>query len=313
MFPAAGAAGPVQDGQSSYYLRDMVANGNPVAIGRLSWYRESTYAIDPQFQIEYKLLGKDETSTQLNYNGEVYMYAFTNTQKGYYPASLTSNSWNVDGGINLTSDSESKNLKFNTKHTLIFTPKFSNEDHYFTGLARWEMETTNSNSQYLKSSGVVGGVTDPSVEAYLRDANTSLGKAHRMSALGSFHYSYKSKYVLDFTLRADGSTKFGKNNRWGFFPGVSGRWNISDEPFMKPISKYVSMLAFRPSWGIVGGEPRDEGLIYNKYGNTGNYGGGTAIAPSNLRLTDLKWERTSSWNLGFNLGLFEVERLPQVH
>ena len=74
---------------------------------------------------------------------------------------------------------------------------------------------------------------------------------------------------------------------------------------MKPISKYVSMLAFRPSWGIVGGEPRDEGLIYNKYGNTGNYGGGTAIAPSNLRLTDLKWERTSSWNLGFNLGLFE--------
>ena len=305
MFPAAGAAGPVQDGQSSYYLRDMVSNGNPVAIGRLSWYRESTYAIDPQFQIEYKLLGKDETSTQLNYNGEVYMYAFTNTQKGYYPASLTSNSWDVDGGINLTSDSESKNLKFNTKHTLIFTPKFSNEDHYFTGLARWEMETTNSNSQYLKSSGVVGGVTDPSVEAYLRDANTSLGKSHRMSALGSFHYSYKGKYVLDFTLRADGSTKFGKNNRWGFFPGVSGRWNISDEPFMKPISKYVSMLAFRPSWGIVGGEPNAEGLIYNKYSNTGNYGGGTAIAPSNLRLTDLKWERTSSWNLGFNLGLFE--------
>lgn len=84
----------------------------------------------------------------------------------------------------------------------------------------------------MKSSGVVGGVTDPSVEAYLRDANTSLGKAHRMSALGSFHYSYKSKYVLDFTLRADGSTKFGKNNRWGFFPGVSGRWNISDEPFI---------------------------------------------------------------------------------
>ena len=305
MFPAAGSAGEVRDGLTSYYLRDMVSNGNPVAIGNLSWVRESTYSIDPQFQIEYKLLGKDDTSTQLNYNGEVYMYAFTNTNKGYYPSTLTSDSWDVDGGINLASDGESKSLTFNTKHTLIFTPKFKNEDHYFTGLARWEMQTSETTSQSLNSSGLNGGISDPSVNAYLRGASTSVGKGHRMSALGSFHYSYKGKYVADFTLRADGSTKFGKNNRWGFFPGISGRWNISDEPFMRPIRKYVSLLAFRPSWGVVGGEPKDEGLMYNKYASTGSYAGGSAIAPSNLRLTDLKWERTSSWNMGFNLGLLE--------
>ena len=129
----------------------MVSNGNPVAIGNLSWVRESTYSIDPQFQIKYKLLGKDDTSTQLNYNGEVYMYAFTNTNKGYYPSTLTSDSWDVKGGINLASDGESKSLTFNTKHTLIFTPKFKNEDHYFTGLARWEMQTSETTSQSLRA------------------------------------------------------------------------------------------------------------------------------------------------------------------
>lgn len=73
MFPAASAAGQVRDGLSSYYLSDMVSNGNPVAIANGSWIKESTYTIDPQFQIEYKFLGKDENATQLNYTGEVYM------------------------------------------------------------------------------------------------------------------------------------------------------------------------------------------------------------------------------------------------
>jgi hypothetical protein len=56
------------------------------------------------------------------------------------------------------------------------------------------------------------------------------------------HLSFKERYVVDFSLRADGTTKFGDDKKWGWFPGVSGRWNISDEPFMKWSKSWLSML-----------------------------------------------------------------------
>ncbi len=306
MFPAADAAGLVTptSGRSSYYLSDMVSNGNPVAYANLAWVKQSTYTITPQFQIEYKLLGKGEEETQLNYTGEVYMNSYTETNNTYKPGALTSSTW--QGKINKTSNKEYKSLDFQTRHSLIFTPWLGSFDHSLQVLARFEMGTSSSSTQYLESTGVVGGITDPNVEAYLNGLSTSTGKGHTMSGIGSLHYAYKSKYVFDFTLRADGSTKFGSGNKWGFFPGISGRWNISDEAFFRPLKeKFISMLAVRGGWGVGGNASFDEGLMYNKYSSIGSYLSTDAIAPNNLRLTLIKWEKTRSWNVGFNLGLFQ--------
>lgn len=302
---AAGAVGQVSNTSnlSSYYLGDMVKNGNPVAIANKAWRKWSTYTITPQFQIEYKFLGKDDEETQLNYTGEVYMNAYTETKNSYYPQSLTSTAW--DGGVNTTSNQEYKNLDFNTRHTLIFRPYFSNPDHALQVMGRFEIGSSNNTNQMLNSQGISGGITDPTVPGYLTGAATSTGKGHSMSGTGSVHYSYGSKYSADLTLRADGSTKFGSGHKWGYFPGISGRWNISDENFFKPLQKVISMLAFRPGWGITGNSSFSEGLIYNTYAQDENYNGVTAFVPTNLRLTDIRWEKTRSWNLGFNLNFFE--------
>ena len=75
--------------------------------------------------------------------------------------------------------------------------------------------------------------------------------------------------------------------------------------FFKPLRKYVNMLSFRPSWGINGNAWFGEGLIYNKYSSYGYYDGVQGIAPENLRLTKIRWEKSKSWNLGFDLHLFE--------
>ena len=302
---AAAAAGMVSNNsnKSSYYLSDMVSNGHPVAIANLSWRRWSTYTITPQFKLEYKLLGKDDDETHLDYTGEVYMNAYTETKNSYRPSSLSPGSWS--DGINTTSNDEFKSLAFNTRHQLVFKPYFVNPDHSLQVLARLEVGSQNSTRQSLSSSGIGGGITDPTVPGYLTGASTSTGKGHTMSGIGSFHYSFGSKYSLDFTLRADGSTKFGSGNKWGFFPGVSGRWNISDEAFFKPLKKVVSMLAFRPGWGVTGNCSFGEGLIYNQYSAFDSYNGVAAIRPSNLRLTQIQWEKTKSWNMGFNLNLFQ--------
>lgn len=306
MPPAASGSGLVgpTSGRTSYYLSDMVGNGNPVAIANLAWRKQSTYTITPQFSLEYKLLGKEDEETQLNYTGEVYMNAYTESRDTYYPHSLTSSSW--DAGIDKTSNFEFKSLQFTTRHQLVFKPWFENEMHALQVLGRFEVGSSNSTYQNLSSTGISGGITDPTVTGYLTGANTATGKGHTMSATASVHYAYGSKYMFDFTLRADGSTKFGSGSKWGFFPGISGRWNISDEKFFEPLRKVVNMLAFRPGWGITGNTPNDEGLIFNKYGSFESYNGAQAIIPTNLRLTELKWEKTKSWNLGFNLGLFNI-------
>ncbi len=302
---AATAAGQVSNTSnlSSYYLSDMVSNGNPVAIANKAWRKWSTYTITPQFQVEYKFLGKDDEETQLNYTGEVYLNAYTESKNSYYPQSLTSNSW--ENGVNLTSNNEYKNLDFTNRHTLIFRPYFINQNHALQVMGRFEMTSSNNTTQYLASNGISGGITDPTVTGYLTSASTSTGKGHSMAALGSVHYSYGSKYSADITFRADGSTKFGSGHKWGYFPGLSARWNISDENFFKPLRKVVSMLAFRPGWGVTGNSSFSEGLIYNKYAANNNYNGVTAFVPTNLRLTDIRWEKTKSWNLGFNLNFLD--------
>ena len=298
MFPAASSVATSpgvtgEDGLSSYYLKDMVDNGNPVAIANLSWKKVSDYTISPQFELEYKLLGKSSDKTMLDYKGEVYLNAKNTGTDAYYPGSLSSNTW--ADGINLSSNTETNKLTFSTIHKLIFTPKLS-KDHYFTALVRGEVQTTSSTSQYISSSGLVGGISDPTVGAYLRDVTTSSSKGHDVNFTASMHYSFKSKYVLDATLRADGSTVFGKDKRWGYFPSVSARW-------------IINMFSFAPGWGITGNSPNTESTAYNKYSNNGSYGSNgiyhSAIYPQNLRLTDLSWEQTSSWNLGFNVNFLE--------
>ncbi|MBR1712542.1 MAG: SusC/RagA family TonB-linked outer membrane protein [Alloprevotella sp.] len=301
---APGYSNAVDRGRSSYYLEDMVNNGNPVATAMYAWRKWSTYTITPQFSLEYKLLGKEEGETQLNYTGEVYMNAYTDSRDSYYPHQLTSKSW--ADGVDLTSNSEFKSLAFRTKHQLVFKPVFSNEDHALQVLARFEMGTDNSTSQNHSSSGINGGITDPTVPGYLTSYSSGTGKGHTMSGTGSMHYSFGSKYSFDFTIRADGSTKFGSGSKWGFFPGISGRWNISDEKFFEPLHKVVTMLAVRPGWGITGNQPWQEGLAFNKYTESGTYNGVSAMIPSNLRMSQLKWEKTKSWNLGFNLSLFDL-------
>ncbi len=288
---------------SSYYLSDMVSNGNPVAIANNAWRKWSTYTITPQFSIEYKLLGKEEDETHLDYSGEVYLNAYTETKNSYYPSTLQAQNWT--NYTNTTSNSEFKSTNFITKHTLVFRPHFVNPNHSLQVMGRFEVGSSNSTSQSLNSSGINPTITSYSAQGWLRGASSSTGRGHTASGTGSFHYSYGSKYSLDFTLRADGSTKFGSGNKWGFFPGISGRWNISDEKFFEPLKKVVSMLAIRPGWGVNGNASFSEGLIYNQYGSYYSYNGVVAIRPSNLRLTNIKWEKTKSWNLGVTLNFLE--------
>lgn len=128
-----------------------------------------------------------------------------------------------------------------------------------------------------------------------------------ISYLGRINYVYDNRYMLTTTLRSDGSSRFGRNKKWGTFPSVSLGWRISQEKFMQDV-KPVSDLKIRASFGISGnnriGNYSAIGLL-----STGFYPTGDAVQntvnPSTMPNDDLGWERTRQYNVGFELGLFD--------
>lgn len=295
-------------GTSSLQLKSVRDIGNPVAIANLAWNNESTYRITPDFRINYYFLGNDDHKTRLDYEGQVYLDIFSKSNPTYCPGSLSTNGWK-DNSYNLYTMDDYNSFQFQTRHQLIFTPKFKNEDIAWMMLGRWELTSGTSYGQNVSERKLPLGAQSPTLPAEISNMSTSNGEWRSMAGVFSTHLSYKGRYNADFTVRADGTTRFGDNNKWGYFPGMSVRWNISDEPWMKWSRKVLSMLAFRPSWGVNGRTPSSEYLQYAKYAAGSQYGNGNTMLPSTrvdgLQLSDLKWEKTTSWNMGANLGLFD--------
>lgn len=123
------------------------------------------------------------------------------------------------------------------------------------------------------------------------------------SYFGRFNYGFNDKYLLTLTLRADGSSKFGPNNKWGYFPSGSVAWRISNEPFMKSIEAIYNMK-LRIGYGEVG----NQAIANYLYGSsllTVNTPFGTGYRLEKISNPDLKWEATRQFNAGLDLALLE--------
>ena len=275
---------------------------NPVASANLAKNDQRTYDITPEFQINYHLLGLDEEHHQLNWEGRVYMNIFNDYVDQMYPSELVTIPWK--DGVNLAYGGSTKNVSFTTKQTLTFIPHFTNKDHSLMMLGRFELTSGNSNGQATDKYGLSSGTGSVDAEGMIKSLSSSFAQWRSMYYTFSTHYAYKGRYMFDFSVRADGTTKFGPDRRWGYFPAISGRWNIVDEPWMKATNNWLSMLSARVSWGKVGNQPGQDYLYESKYGSTDRYLDMAAMRPLNIRLTDLRWETKATWDIGMDLGLW---------
>lgn len=297
---------PYTGNYSSYEMRDVRGLGNPVAIANLAWKKDQTYRITPDFAVKYELLGTGADQHRLTFNGRVDFDIYARSTPSYCPAALASNAW-TSANYNLSENMESNRFKMGGRTELIYTPYFHNKDLSAMMLARYEMSTSKSNSQTLSVNRLPNGITSPTVPAELRNMNSNNGRSNSQNWIYEFHGSYKGRYITTFSLRADGNSKFGPKNKWAYFPGISLRYNIIDESFMKGLHSWLSMAAVRASWGMVGKAPDADYLFYSTYNTSaGYYGNGNSTQATasidGLKLDDLRWEKTTSVNLGFNLG-----------
>ena len=303
---------PYAGNYSSTRLSAIRAIGNPVAIANEAWAKEKTYRLTPDFTLKYELLGTDDHSHRLNIEQRIDFDIYSNSSPSWYPASLSTNSW-TSGNYNMSQSSESNRFRIGSRSRLNYTPHFNNENISVTMMAQYEFHQSKSSAQSNTMQQLPGGITSTVADGYLSAMSSSNSRSADQNLLYNLHASYlDGRYSLGFSIRADGNSKFGPAHKWAYFPGVSLRYNISDEPFMRPTMDKlkVSVLGLRASYGINGRAPSADYLYFNTYSTSdGYYGVGSSAANTAsldaLKLDDLRWEKTSSVNLGFNLGMFE--------
>lgn len=282
---------------------DQIRYANPVALAHLAKNVSTTYDLNPELVINYELLGMDDEHTRLTWRGQVYMNIFNEYVDRYLPAEINTYDWNSDQ-INRTYVGSRKSVALTTKHTLTFTPAFRNKDHSMQAMGRFEYTSGSASGQSVSTYGTASGIQSSAGGGKPQNPDSYFSEWRSMYITFSGHYAYKSRYIADVSMRVDATTKLSQDKRWGFFPSVSLRWNVIDEPFMSKVkdSGILTMLSVRPSWGMVGHAPNRDYLFNSKYGSTTEYMDIKAMTPINLRLDKLSWEMVNSFNLGFDFG-----------
>ena len=133
-----------------------------------------------------------------------------------------------------------------------------------------------------------------------------------LSYFGRFNVNYKYKYLITATIRADGSSKFQEDHRWGYFPSVSGAWQLGNEDFMESVN-FVNSLKIRLGWGLTGNNRIGNYSSYNQFGTSiwsgYAFGESEAYIPGAVQSTfavpDLRWESTGQTNLGVDFSLLQ--------
>lgn len=130
------------------------------------------------------------------------------------------------------------------------------------------------------------------------------GRETFASLFARINYSYANKYYLQILARRDGSSKFGPENKYGYFPAASASWYISQEDFLKN-SSVISNLKLRASYGLVGSSNFPAAQYYQNFQFSGSYNGNAVLYPTNVQNPGLKWEEGRNLDLGLDFGLFK--------
>lgn len=181
-----------------------------------------------------------------------------------------------------------------------------NRVHNLEALAGYSFEIFQRRNQYARGVDFPGPFFEYLAEAatitssYARAVNRGIS-----SYFGQFKYNYDYRYIVTLSGRYDGSTKFGDNNKYGFFPAMSLAWRLTEESFFQPLTSIFDEFRMRASFGLTGNDGIPDFAYLNLYRGGTNYLGGAGIAPSQLPNPNLKWETTAQINVGLDLAVLD--------
>jgi TonB-linked SusC/RagA family outer membrane protein len=178
----------------------------------------------------------------------------------------------------------------------------------FTGVFASQMESSRNNN--ISATGFPNDATKNEALQLALNRTVSSGRSKQRldSYMGRVNYGFRDKIFVDLTARIDGSSKFGANHKYGFFPAVSAAWRLIEESFVQNIQQ-ISDLKLRASFGITGNaggiDPYNSlATVASNGGYNINHGWQTSISPTGIANPDLRWEKSAQTNIGLDVGLF---------
>jgi len=265
--------------ETSYVMANVRATLNILPIKGLKWDNFISYSDEKYFSQEYKT--------------------------SFYPGSVGKK------GVAYSSADAYDNLQWES--TLQYSNTFG--DHSIQGILgytwqemmNWEtsMENYGFDSDFYKANNIGGGTA---LQAGLADMSTNRSSSRYIAFFGRVIWNYKEKYLASVSLRRDGSTRFGKNHKWGWFPAVSAGWRISQEPWLKGV-KWLTDLKLRAGFGVTGNQDfaNYKSLLLMKSSTSFYYNGEwiNSYAPASNANPNLGWERKNEFNVGLDFAFLD--------
>lgn len=265
-------------------------------------------------QFDYKIHSFEDLHLNLNLGydvakatGDYYVNPYS------FQAALDSDFSQLGQGYSWNNLRRNHLLDFYVNYVKYFEPIKSNIDLMF-GYS-WQhfyykdfsqQKSNQAIDNFSEISAPTGWTWNDNEKRYFRDDSKAYPwENYLISYFGRLNYSLMDRYLLTVTLRRDGSSRFSDNNRWGTFPSVALAWNIINENFIKNTSSVLSGLKLRLGYGITGQQEIDDYLYLPNYiisTNMNTQYNGTYLLKPDSYSPDLKWEETSTYNIGLDYG-----------
>ena len=190
------------------------------------------------------------------------------------------------------------------EYTATYTRDFGR--HHVEALGGYTRQTQTSTHSAIRTNHF----TNETLKQYnlgdgaeIYTPQTGISEATLNSIIARVNYTLLDRYNATATFRADNSSRFSKDHRWGYFPSLGLSWNVDQEPFLRHV-RSIDYLKVRASFGLVGNQEISDYAFSTSYA-TGSYAGSSSYSKQNTANDKLKWETTASYNLGIDLGLWK--------
>lgn len=281
----------LSDGTYAPYIS---GRSNPLAHAMLTVNDNKIYNVNFNEFVEYKF------TNNLKLRSSIAATLYQQNHRFFKPSVLDINQRPSSRNTHTTT--------FRWTHEDVLTySKVFNKVHNFSSMLGFSFQERNSEYTLLQVADNISEAIETST-AFQTVNMQNTGHNWTANRLASFFgrvsYSYKGRYLLNSNLRYDGSSRFGKDTRWGLFPSVSLGWRFSDEAFMKWSKSFLDDAKFRYSFGKTGNQTAGDFAALSNY-STISYADYVGIHPVRLENNLLGWEDTKQHNLGFDLSLLK--------
>lgn len=276
-------------GSGAYYF-------NPVAVANLGKSDRVENNLENTFRLRYSI------NDWLTFRETVSFQYMGSKFQGFLPYNALGTDW-LAWTVNKAEEGNNLNSAIRTETQFAFDTPFRNKEHVLTGALTWITNQSRFEWMNIQSNKTPStDIQDPAIDAQINWIGTGSGETRDLGALANVNYKFKDRYMIQTVFRADASSIFGANHRWGYFPGVSVGWRFSSEPFMSSF-QWLDDSMLKGSWGISGRQPGEAYARFASYESTsnGNYMVYPAIVPTSVQLDNLKWESVASYNVGLEM------------